>query len=315
MGSVRGRLGRVRRAAVRRIAAPLRARLMRGVFLPLRGRRSATVLYAAVLDGQTMNLHAELPAPVGAADDAELLLGRGRSPHRSPARVHTDRSGRVLVDAAVLLGAETGGVPVRTGVTRLRLRVRTGRRTRNYPLLLVDAPHTYRGTTRPMKASPISGDRYRVGRSLTGSARLRHAPPRPGAEVVDVHIEHARIDVRLRLVGLPAEDPWCEFVASGRRVPRPLTETEPGVWQTEVPLAEMYPLSGRREHWDVLLRSGERRPYRVARLLHDLSDPQRVLAMRTVLVAPRKDALMSVEPRYTPAGNLRFTCRRVEETA
>ncbi|MEU3606022.1 hypothetical protein AB0E83_11295 [Streptomyces sp. NPDC035033] len=315
MGSIRTRLGRARRAAVHRIAVPLRARLLRSVFLPLRGRRSARVLYAAVLDGQTMNLHAELPAAARAADGAELLLGRGRSPHRSPARVHTDRSGRVLVDAAVLLGAGTGGVPVRTGATRLRLSVRTGRRTRSYPLLLVEGPHTYRGTTRPMAASPISGDRYRIGRSLTGSARLRHAPARPGAEVVDVHIEHARIDVRLRLVGLPAEDPWCEFVASGRRIPCALTETEPGVWRAEAPLAGMYPLSGRREHWDVLLHSGERRPHRVARLLHDLSDPQRVLAMRPVVVAPRKDALMSVEPRYTPAGNLRFTCRRVEETA
>ncbi|MER8035469.1 hypothetical protein [Streptomyces hydrogenans] len=315
MGSIRRRLGRARRAARLRIAAPLWSRLLRGVFLPLRGRRSATVLYAAVLDGQTMNLHAELPAAARAADSAEVLIGRGRSPHRSPARVHTDRSGRVLVDAAVLLGAETGGVPVETGGTRLRLGVRTGRRTRTYPLLLVDAQHTYKGTTRPMTASPISGGRYRVGRSVTGSARLRHAPARPGAEVVDVHIEHARIDVRLRLVGMPAEDPWCEFVASGRRIPCELTEIEPGVWQTEVPLTEMYPVSHRREHWDVLLHTADRRPHRVARLLHDLTDPQRVLAMRSVVVAARKDTLMSVEPRYTPAGNLRFTCRRVEETA
>ncbi|MFD4372237.1 hypothetical protein [Streptomyces sp. NPDC058486] len=315
MGSIRRRLGRARRAAVRRIAAPLRTRLMRGVFLPLRGRRSARVLYAAVLDGQTMNLHVELPPAARAADSAELLLGSGRSPHRAPARVHTDRAGRVLVDAAVLLGTETGGVPVPTGATRLRLGVRTGRRSRSYPLLMVEAPHTYRGTTRPMGASPISGDRYRVGRTLTGSARLRRAPARPGAEVVDVHIEHARIDVRLRLVGLPAEDPWCEFVASGRRIRCALTETEPGLWQAEAPLAGMYPRSGRREHWDVLVHSGERSPYRVARLLHDLSDPQRVLAMRAVVVAARKDSLMAVEPRYTPAGNLRFTCRRVEETA
>ncbi|MER5739963.1 MULTISPECIES: hypothetical protein [unclassified Streptomyces] len=315
MGSIRRRLGRVRRAARLRVLAPLRGRLLRGIFLPLRGKRSARLLYAAVLDGQTMNLHAELPASADAADGAELLLGRGRAAHTSPVRLHRDRSGRLLADAAVLLGGEAGGVPVPTGTTRLRLRVGSGRRSRSYALLLVESPHTYQGATRPMSASPISGDRYRVGRSVTGSARLRRSPAVPGAEVVDVDIQHARIDVSVRLVGMAAEEPWCEFVASGRRVPVGLAETGPGVWQAEVPLAEMYPVSARREHWDVLLHAGERRPHRVARLLHDLSDPQRVLAMRPVVVAPRKDSLMSVEPRYTPAGNLRFTCRRVEETA
>ncbi|MFE5796579.1 hypothetical protein ACFQ8C_28920 [Streptomyces sp. NPDC056503] len=320
MGSIRRRLGRLRRAAgrraaVRRALAPLRGRLLSGVFLPLRGKRSARLLYAAVLDGQTMNLHAELPASARSAEEAVLLLGRGRTLHESPARVHRDRSGRLLADAAVLLGAEAGGVPVPTGTTRLRLRVGAGRGRRSYPLLLVESPHTYQGTTRPMTASPISGDRYRVGRSFAGSARLRRSPAVPGAEVVDVHIQHARIDVSVRLVGLEAGEPWCEFVASGRRIPVGLTETGPGVWQAEVPLAEMYPVSDRREHWDVLLHTGERRPHRVARLLHDLSDPQRVLAMREVVVAPQKDSLMSVEPRYTPAGNLRFTCRRVDETA
>ncbi|NML51137.1 hypothetical protein HHL19_13745 [Streptomyces sp. R302] len=305
----------MRRAVLRRALAPLRGRLLRGVFLPLRGKRSARLLYAAVLDGQTMNLQAELPASAQPVEDAVLLLGRGRTLHEYPARVHRDRSGRFLADTAVLLGAEAGGVPVPTGATRLRLRVSSGRARRSYPLLLVESPHTYQGTTRPMTASPISGDRYRFGRSLTGSALLRRLPAVPGVEVVDVHIQHARIDVSVRLVGLEAGEPWCEFVASGRRIPAGLAETEPGVWRAEVPLAEMYPVSDRREHWDVLLHTGERRPHRVARLLHDLSDPQRVLAMRQVVVAPQKDRLMSVEPRYTPAGNLRFTCRRVDETA
>lgn len=320
MGSIRRRLGRARRAATRRIAVrrvlgPLRGKLLRGVFLPLRGKRSARVLYAAVLDGQTLNLHAELPVSPDPVETAVLVLGRGRTLHESPVRVNRDRSGRLLADATVLLDDEAGGVPVPTGATRLRLRVSSGRRARSYPLLLVDGPHTYQGTTRPMTASPISGDRYRVGRSFAGSALLRRSPAVPGAEVVDVHIQHARIDVSVRLVGLAAGEPWCEFVASGRRIPAGLTETGPGVWRAEVPLAEMYPVADRREHWDVLLHTGEHRPHRVARLLHDLSDPQRVLAMREVVVAPRKDRLMSVEPRYTPAGNLRFTCRRVEETA
>lgn len=316
IGAVRRRLGRLRRATLARIVR-WRAWWMQRVFLPLRGRRAARLRYAAVLDGQTLNLHAELPASGRGADHAEIVVTGRRRRHTTEARVYEDGRGGTLVDAAVLLGPGVGGADLTPGRYRLRLRLRVGagRRTRRIPLLLLEAPHSYEGTTRPMEASPVTGDRYRIGWTATGNARIRCTPARPAVEVVDVHIEHARIDVDVRLLGMNDAERWSEFVASGRRVRRDLAEVEPGVWRVEVPLADMVPRAGRREHWDVVLCGGGRRPLRFARLLHDLSNPQRVFAMRKIVVAPQRDHLMMIEPRYTPAGNLRFTCSRVSSTA
>ncbi|MEU7036193.1 hypothetical protein ABZ958_21255 [Streptomyces sp. NPDC046237] len=314
IGAVRRRLGRLRRATIA-LVVRWRAWWMQRVFLPLRGRRAARLRYAAVLDGQTLNLHAELPATAHGADRAEIVVSGRRRRHVTEARVYDDGQGRTLVDAAVLLGAGVGGADLTPGRWRLRLRVETGRRTRRIPLLLLGAPHSYEGTTRPMDASPVTGDRYRIGWTATGNARIRCTPARPAVEVVDVHIEHARIDVDVRLLGMADAAGWSEFVASGRRVRRDLAEVEPGVWRVEVPLADMVPRADRREHWDVVLCGAGRRPLRFARRLHDLSNPQRVFSMRKIVVAPQRDHLMTIEPRYTPTGNLRFTCSRVSTAA
>ncbi|MFE5938929.1 hypothetical protein ACFQ69_26655 [Streptomyces sp. NPDC056470] len=314
IGAVRRRLGRLRRAVIA-LVVRWRAWWMQHAFLPLRGRGAARLRYAAVLDGQTLNLHAELPRAVRGAEHAEIVVSGRRRRHVTEARVYEDGQGRTLVDAAVLLGAGVGGAGLTPGRWRLRLRVESGRRSRRIPLLLLEAPHSYEGTTRPMEASPLTGDRYRIGWTATGSARIRCTPARPSVEVVDVHIEHARIDVDIRLLGMADARGWSEFVASGRRVRSDLADVEPGVWRVEVPLTDMVPRSDRREHWDVVLCGGSRRPLRFARRLHDLSDPQRVFTMRKIVVAPRRDQLMMIEPRYTPAGNLRFTCSRVSTAA
>ncbi|MDX2847511.1 hypothetical protein [Actinacidiphila glaucinigra] len=307
------RLGLRRRAAtvrkkLYRRATVLRTALMLRFFLPLRARRTARLRYAAVLDGQTVNLHAELPGSVTRVGDAEIELRRGRESHRTPARVYEGAGGRLLMDAAVLLGDEVGGVPVTPGRWKLRLHVRSGGSTRRVPLLLLEPPTPYDGPTRPMEVSPITGHRYRVGRTATGTVRVVCGAARAAVEVVNVHIEHAGIRVDFRVLGMRPDAPWAEFVASGRRVPRPLAVVEPGVWRVAVPLADMKPLGRRAEHWDVLMCSAEHRPVRVARRLHDVRNPGRVFAMRKIVVAPAPGHLMTIEPRYTPAGNLRFTC-------
>lgn len=296
-----------RRWALRRLSV-YRASLMNGFFLPRRMGRTALLRYAALLDGQTVNLHAELPAFVTEAETAEIVLRRGLRRHRRPARVYPDLEGPWLMDAAVLLGAEAGGVPVRRGRWKLSLEVRSGRRSVRLPLTLTEPTTPRKGATGPMARSPLTAQRYRLGRTVRGDARVVCTRIRPAAEVAAVHVQHARIDVDLRVLGVRATAPWAEVVAAERRVRCPLAEVQPGVWRLEVPLSEMVPAGGGREHWDVMVHPGRGAPLRLARRLHDVQAPRRVFTMRKILVSPRRGVLMRIEPRYTAAGNFRFAC-------
>lgn len=309
---VRGRAAAARQRLYVR-AADWRGRLMLHVFLPLRVGRTARLRYAAILDGQTVNLHAELPRSVSLPDHAEILLRRGRARHRLVARVYQGDAGAVLMDAAVLLGAELGGAPMESGRWKVRLRLREGRRSRTLPLLLVEPPVPYDGPTKPMNASPVTGARYRIGRSVTGNVRIVASSARPGAEVVKVHLAHSGIQVDFRLVGAQVTGAWVEFAASGRRLRQEVRELTPDTWRVDVPLAEMTPHKARPEHWDITLCSEGGRRMRLGRRLHDVRNPLRVFAMRGGAITPRDRAPLMVQPRYTPAGNLRVTCTRMPE--
>ncbi|MEU6816138.1 hypothetical protein [Streptomyces sp. NPDC046860] len=301
------------RRRLRALALALRTRLMTGLFVPLRRRRSAVLRYAGILDGQTVNLHAELPRSAGVPEHAEVVLRRRRRTHRAEARVHRGTAGETLVDAAVLLGAEVGGVPVSGGRWRLALRVRRGRRTRTLPLVLLEPPVPYAGPTKPMTASPVTGDRHRIGRSFRGSARIASTVANPAVEVAKVRLGHAGVSVDFRVLGTRAADPWVEFAASGRTVERPVTALGDGLLRVEVPLGEMPPRGSRPNHWDVRLRDKGGLSLRLGRRLHDVRNPKRVFAMRRLAVTPPGHPTMIVEPRYTPAGNLRMTCTRMPE--
>ncbi|WP_202486087.1 hypothetical protein [Streptomyces sp. SID4985] len=292
-------------------AVLLRARLM-GFLIPLR-RRAAQVRYAGILDGQTVNLHVQLPASAGLPEQAEIVLSRGRHSHPTEARVYRGTEGETFVDAAVLLGAGVGGLPIGTGRWRVRLRVRTGRRTRTLSLLLVEPPVPYAGPTKPMEASPVTGERHRIGRSVRGSVRVVSADARAAVEVAKVHLEHSGLTVDFRVLGTRFEAPWAEFTASGRTVERAVTALGPDILRVEVPLGEMAPRGVRPEHWDVQLRDATGRSLRLGRRLHDVRNPLRVFAVRRLAVTPPGLTTMIVQPRYTPAGNLRVTCTRMPE--
>ncbi|MHC3469587.1 hypothetical protein ACYF6T_12810 [Streptomyces sp. 7R007] len=300
-------------AGLRRRLGALRTRLMLGFFLPLRRGRAAHLHYAAILDGQTVNLHAELPPSAGRPERAEIVLRRGRSRHRGEARVYAGPDGETLVDAAILLGAELGGLPVGPGRWRLRLRLTSGRRSRTLSLLLPEPPKPYEGPTKPMTASPVTGERHRLGRSVRGSARVVTTPARSAVEVSKVHLNHAGVTVDFRVLGTRAEEPRAEFVASGRRVEQPVTALGAGTYRVEVPLERMPPRGARPDHWDVVLVDRAGRSMRLGRRLHDVRNPLRVFAMRSLAVTPPGRAPMIVQPRYTPAGNLRITCTRMPE--
>ncbi|MGA5085628.1 hypothetical protein [Streptomyces pseudogriseolus] len=299
--------------AARARAAALRTQVLQSVFLPLRQDRTAQLRYAAILDGHTVNLHARLPESAGLPESAEVVLSRGRQTFTAEARVYEGPDGEVLVDAVVLLGAEVGGAPTEPGRWRLRLRLRSGRRTRVVPLLLVTPPVPYSGPTKPMAASSVTGERHRLGRSFRGSARVVSTGARPSAEVLKVHLTHAGVTVDFRLLGIRAEQPWVEFVASGRRLEQPVTSPVPGVLRVNVPLDRMPPRGNRPDHWDVVLCGADGRRLRLGRRLHDVRNPLRVFAMRSLAITPPGLPPMIVQPRYTPAGNLRVTCTRMPE--
>ncbi|RZU34915.1 hypothetical protein EV284_4517 [Streptomyces sp. BK022] len=295
------------------LAFAVRTRLMMGLFVPLRRRRTAALRYAAILDGQTVNLHAQLPPSAGMPEHAEVVLRRRRRTYPCEAHLHQGPAGETLVDAAVLLGAELGGVPVSGGRWRMTLRVRTGRRTRTLPLLLLDPPVPYAGPTKPMAASPVTGDRHRLSRSFRGTARIASTAAQPAVEVAKVHLGHAGVSVDFRVLGTRADAPWVEFVASGRLVEQPVSALGGGVFRVDVPLDRMPPRGSRPDHWEVRLRDGAGLSLRLGRRLHDVRNPRRVFAMRRLAVTPPGHSTMIVQPRYTPAGNLRMTCTRMPE--
>lgn len=304
------------RRRLRARAAVLRNWLMLGFFVPLRGKRTARLHYAAILDGQTVNLHAELPPSAGLPDRAEIVLRRGRRRHLAAAHVYEGPAGESLVDAAVLLGADVGGAPVGTGRWRLQLRLFSGRRSRTLSLLLLQPPVPYEGPTKPMAASPVTGERHRLGRSVRGSARVVSTAARPAVEVAKVHLTHAGVTVDFRVLGIDVEEPWAEFVASGRRIEQPVSDIATGdsrALRVEVPLEQMTPRGARPEHWDLVLRDRSGRSMRLGRRLHDVRNPLRVFAMRSLAITPQGRPPLIVQPRYTPAGNFRVTCTRMPE--
>lgn len=301
------------RRRLRARAAVLRDRLMPGLLVPLRAKRTAQLRYAAILDGQTVNLHARLPSSAGLPERAEIVLRRGRRRHLVEARVYQGPDGETLVDAAILLGAEVGGVPVGPGRWRLRLRLHSGRRTRSLSLLLLRPPVPYEGPTRPMTASPVTGERHRLGRSVRGSARVVSTGAKAAAEVSKVHLSHAGVTVDFRVLGTEVAEPWAEFVASARRIRQPVAVGAAGLLRVDVPLEQMTPRGARPEHWDVVLCDRDGRSMRLGRRLHDVRNPLRVFAMRGMAVTPQGHPPLIVQPRYTPAGNFRVTCTRMPE--
>ncbi|MCP3757383.1 hypothetical protein [Streptomyces sp. TBY4] len=282
------------------------------VFLPRRIGRAAVLQYAQVLDGHTMNLHAELPDSAPLGESAELELKHGRQVFRTPVRLYEDREDRLLMDAAVLLGAGPGGLSLTSGRWKTTLLMQDGRRTRKYKLLLVEPPVPYAGPTKPMSASPVDGLRHRLGRTVAGSLTVVTSNPKPLAEVVRIDLSHSMLVLDFRTVGARLEEPWAEFTASRRRLQRPLEALPGGAWRVVVPLEEMPPARA-TDHWDVAVASKGSRALRIGRRLHDVRNPMRVFTINKGVVAPRGLAPMIVHPRYTAAGNLRVTCSRMPE--
>lgn len=153
---------------------------MQRIFLPMRSPRAARLLYAAVLDGQTVNLHAQLPRSIALPEHATLVLQRGRRRCEGPARVYEERDGRLLMDAAILLGSEAGGLPVDDGRWKVVLSTRSGRRSNRIPFFL-SSPRSLtavRPCPWPCPRSAVGGTGSAVPLpAISGWSSRRQGPP------------------------------------------------------------------------------------------------------------------------------------------
>ncbi|WP_018539114.1 MULTISPECIES: hypothetical protein [unclassified Streptomyces] len=307
------------RAARRRLIAalaPARARLIAKVCYPVRSRWSAAVRYAAVLDGHTLSLHAVLPAGVREGFEgraAQLTVSRRGMRHRVPVRVYRDGDSRLVMDATVLLGADLGGLPVRAGRWRLTLVLRGPSGRKRVPLALAVPPTPYGGPTRPMTTCPRTGMRHRAGRTFTGRLRLVCASPAAQAEVARTELRYTGADVEFRVLGSRRSRWEVEFASAGRSLTRRAAHLGDGLLHVSLPVEEMFPRR-RKENWTLYARPVKGGP-RIAlgRRLHDVRNPLRVFAIRHIVMAVGEGRIMRVQPRYTTAGTLRFTCEQMPE--
>jgi hypothetical protein len=268
------------------------------------------VSYAAVLDGHTLNLCVLLPAETP-GDAAEVTFRQGRRRLHAPARIRRTADGRLQAEAAVLLGAGLGGLPVDAGRWKAGLLLGGSRRL---PLVLPEPTGPQHGLTRQQAGSVMTGLRHRIGRTTFGTLRLHVSPLRPSAEVVQVHLDLSGVQVDFRVVGDTAAEGEVEFVARGRTLRIRPQRLGDRLLRVAAPLTAMTPARRRPEHWDVVFCAADGRRLRLGHRLHDLHDPARVRTQARTAVAAPGAAPLVVEPRYTPAANFRITCSRMTET-
>jgi hypothetical protein len=307
---------------VRRYTNPARESVIRNVVGPLRRDQVAFVRYAAVLDGHTLNLHAELPIPDSvAADRADLFLVQGPEHHRIPVRLYRTKPGFMLIDATILLGSAIGGLPLGHGRWDMRVLVTSN----NQPVQAfgLEGPLRARSTAGPTRRPPVSvmdGNRYRIRLSPLGLCRLHVDGPVPFAEIEHVELRHSYVQITFRAVGAhPSQAVSVEIVGAGgggtAQILFPTADPDvPNRFSFDVPL-DRVPDDGATHIWAFHARTGERRGLPLAHVLSGVRVPGRVFKMKPLLVATPADALVHVRPYYTSRGHLHLECSTVAPAA
>jgi len=299
---------------VLRYAAPARERVIRNVIGPIRREHTGTVRYAAVLDGYTLNLHAELPlgAETG-TDRADLFLVQGGKHHRIPVRAYRKDSETMLIDTRVLLGGAVGGTPLTKGVWDMRLlATAAGEPVTAFSLEgpLRGTPHS--GPTRRPPRSPLDGKTYRVRLSPTGLCRIHVSDARLTAEVEQVELRHTHVDVRFQAVGVPARTPLTVEIGDGVESHTIAPRSEPGNryrYSFRVPL-EKLPEDADDRVWSFHLRAGNDR-VPIGHSLNGVRAPSRVFKMSPLLVSATLGRLIRVRAHYTARGHLQIATMSV----
>ncbi|GHF33219.1 hypothetical protein [Streptomyces morookaense] len=311
------KVGAAVRDGVRSGVATGRDTLVDSVLMPAAHGSAARVRYAAVLDGHTLNLHAELPAGTPEDAPARLVLAQGATELRADARTHRDDAGRPCVSATVLLGDTIGGLPLGTGRWTLALELDAAPAPVRLRLLGDGAPG-FSGPTRALAVCPHTGRRHHMGITASGQLRLTVAPAVSRAEVLRIERSFTGAGLLFAVHG-PAADatrgarPVVEVVEQQRRrVLRRTAEPLPGddsAWRVSVPLADMTGTSG-RQVWTFRLpvRNRRGRALDLGRRDHDLRTPRKVLTPAAFTVRAADGTFVQVKPQYTRRGALQLVC-------
>jgi hypothetical protein len=283
------------------------------------GGHVATVRFAAVLDGHTLNLDLAL-ADVPYAPDARatIELRRGRRRVTAPARLRAD--GRAsAVSAAVLLGEEIGGLPLESGGPwRVSCVIAaSGGSVRRLPLQGAPPPLAHDGPTIAAPRSASTGVRYRVDRDIAGRLTVTPKPPRAVAEVERLALDWTSAELTVRLLGIDGRDATFSFSSrDGLGIEAVPARVLASSATCAIPVGRLAPVSSVEELlWDVRLNAGRAvRTVRVGRVLHDLVNAKSVLRLDTAVVWVDRGTSVRVRPYYTQAGGLVLACLRVHTT-
>ncbi|MBH1937952.1 hypothetical protein I5Q34_27405 [Streptomyces sp. AV19] len=310
------KVGAAVRNSVRAGVATGRDILVDSALMPAAHGSAARVRYAAVLDGHTLNLHAELPADTPVDTPARVVLTRGATELRAEARAHRDDAGRPCVSATLLLGDEISGLPLGTGRWTLALELDASPAAVRLRLLGDGAPGLS-GPTRARAACPYTGQRHHLGLAISGRLRLTVAPAPSRAEVLRIERSFTGAGLLFAIHGPAAAGtrgslPVVEMVEPRhRRVLRRTAEPLPGdddAWRVTVPLAEMVDASSQVWKFRLPGQAGRGKPLDLGRRDHDLRAPRKVLTPAAFTVRAADGAFVQVRPQYTRRGALQLVC-------
>ena len=283
------------------------------------GGEGASVTYAGVLDGGTLNLQVRLPSRAGHAPvrAVRLVAGRGHRRWRGDLDLDGDLAG-----GAIRL-SEDGGPLSRLGTglwrTRIELTLADGSGL-EVPLLGPVANVLPAGPTIAAPLCPLTGTVYTVDAGLTGHVTISASRPAPQAHVTGVIADWDRVVVEGRLGGT-VQTAGAEVLMrrlegrlegrGGREVCHRLPVTTDGaLFRFEVPGGS---LAGAETTWVFEFVSPRTGTLKVGRSLDDFRHPHRVVHHERRPLAASGRSLLYVQPGYSPAGRLQLSCSHSED--
>ncbi|MBB2944967.1 hypothetical protein FB565_004700 [Actinoplanes lutulentus] len=272
----------------------------------------ANAEYFAVLDGHTLNLQVRLPALEDADPaSAEIVFSKDRAEYQVPATLTKMYDGFWYADTTAVFGPATGRLPLDPGTWTVGLRVElSSGETRNITIRRMNAGPV-RGATPTVAVPPCAdtGMRFRPTITSFGLAQIIVRGPQIRAEVARLMLDLGKAEILGRFVNVAdGSGAVAEF---SRREDTTIHETpvhvDGDIFRIRVPLAEMAPVPGEKDIWDIRIRVGGRR-LRVGRYLHDLKDIRATLRTYERRMLMPGGVVFHLRPYYTPAGSLALTC-------
>jgi hypothetical protein len=277
------------------------------------GAEGASVIYAGVLDGGTLNLQVRLPSRAGQASVRAVGFVARRGHRRW--RGDLDLDGDDLAGGAIRL-SEDGGPLSRLGTglwrPRIELALADGR-SLEVPLLGPVENVLPAGPTIAAPLCPRTGTVYTVEAGPTGHVTISASLPAPQAHVARVTADWSRVVVEGRLSGaawIAGAEVWMRRLDRREVCHRLPVTTDGALFRFEVPGDS---LAGAEATWVFEFTSSRTGNVKVGRYLNDFRYPHRVIQYEWCHIAASESSLLHVQPGYSPAGRLLLSCSHSED--